>query len=79
MQKNIFFGNFFFTKKTDFRVFFRLFKASVQSWPPGPPAFPGVFLWFSQIKIPMDDEITHMIEDSLYYRRCTIELSTSQM
>ena len=38
------FGNFyFFTKKADFR----LFRASVRSWPPGPPEVPGVFIQLS--------------------------------
>ena len=44
--QNIFFGGnfyFFYWKKTDFRAFFRLFTASVQSRPTGPPANPGVF------------------------------------
>ena len=35
---------YFFTKKTDFQVIFRLFTASVRSRPPGPPAVPGVFI-----------------------------------
>ena len=36
------FGSFFLRNKADFLAFFRHFKASVGSRPPGPPAVPGV-------------------------------------
>ena len=46
-KKYFFVGNFyFFYGKELILAFFRLFTASIQSRPPGPPAVPGVFFSF---------------------------------
>ena len=56
-------GNFYFlTKKMIFLAFFLLFKASVRSRPPGPPAVPGVFSPFFSLRLLL---LTHFGESSM--------------